>query len=164
MYAQAALGQIRYIGVTGKNEKGFRGRIANRHVTGSEGYSHKFSHAHNSGRMWRSRKSHPLQNASDAKAAKDLRTAFIHKYCRATYFVIENPGLVPSVYFTSLTHLEAMVQALAAPQWRSWKGRKFPPTGEPRDLVDKLLDELDWPLPDRRAVGRQAALSNTGLF
>jgi hypothetical protein len=150
-------GHIRYIGVTGKNEKGFRGRVANRHVTGSEGYSHKFSQAYNTGRMFRSRIEHPRQNKLDAKMSKDLRTLFIRRYCRATFFVVENPGVQP-LRFDSLTALETLVQAAAPRSMRSWEGNTFRPLDEPTHLVDQLLEELGW-LPEmRQAVDRQAAL------
>ena len=42
---------IRYIGCTPKATEGFNARVANKHVTGSEGRSHKFSHAYRVGRM-----------------------------------------------------------------------------------------------------------------
>lgn len=45
-------GTIRYTGITKSVDSGFYDRIHNRHVTGSEGRSHKFSHAYNTGRMW----------------------------------------------------------------------------------------------------------------
>jgi hypothetical protein len=63
-------GAIRYIGITEADKYGFHGRINNRHVSGSEGRSHKFSHAYNTGRMWRAKKDSRL----DAMLAKHLRT------------------------------------------------------------------------------------------
>lgn len=45
--------QIRYIGSTPKATEGFRTRVCNKHSTGSEGRSHKFSQAYCTGRMWR---------------------------------------------------------------------------------------------------------------
>ena len=44
------LGAIHYIGRT--DAEGFRDRIYNRHVTGSEDRSHKFSWFYNIGRMY----------------------------------------------------------------------------------------------------------------
>jgi hypothetical protein len=151
-------GEIRYIGVTGKNDKGFRGRVNNRHVTGSEGRSHKFSHAYNTGRMWRSRDGHPLQILADAVAAKTLRTQFIRRHCRATYFVIEREGLDPLTFFRRLQDLEALVQEAAPPPMRSWEGKDFSPVEEPKILVDAILKDLRWSPWDRMAVDRQAAL------
>jgi hypothetical protein len=50
------VGDIRYIGITKGDKNGFYGRIYSRHVSGSEGRSHKFSHAYNTGRMWRKKR------------------------------------------------------------------------------------------------------------
>jgi hypothetical protein len=60
------VGQIRYIGVTASKQVGFHNRINGRHVTGSEGRSHKFSHAYNIGRIWRCRDPLSAQNQTDA--------------------------------------------------------------------------------------------------
>jgi hypothetical protein len=71
-------GLIRYIGCTPKATESLNSRVANKHVTGSEGRSHKLSHAYCVGRMWRyCSKLHDLLAASgedkaDAKIAKYL--------------------------------------------------------------------------------------------
>lgn len=140
-------GIIRYIGITKKS--GFYDRINNRHVSGSESRSHKFSQAYNTGRMWRCRK----DDRPDAKAAKRLRVAFARRYCRAT-FVIVRPAL-----YSELPELERTVQELAPPDMLAWGNElNFISLSEPRELVDTLLDELHYSPNMRAAVERQAAL------
>jgi hypothetical protein len=141
-------GAIRYIGIT--ITSGFYDRINNRHVGGSESRSHKFSHAYNTGRMWRDKK----DSCPDALAAKSLRRAFARKYCRATFIA------VPKACYGALRKLEADVHAIAAPAGMlDWGDRRsFVSLPEPIKLVDALLNELHY-LPDQRsAVARQAAL------
>lgn len=106
------IGVIRYIGITKADRYGFRGRINNRHVSGSESRSHKFSHAYNAGRMWRAKK----DARPDAVIAKQLRMAFIRRYCRATYVT------VPSTLWGELPRLEIAVQALAPKGMLAWGG------------------------------------------
>jgi len=138
-------GKIRYIGCTPKATEGFRVRVGNKHVTGSEGRSHKFSQAYCTGRMWRyCKKLDPesalrAQNSDDAKTAKELRTLFIRKHCRITYVEIPNNGL--QNYFSYLTSLESEVQNMAPASMRKWEGLGFSRFAEPLELVDKLLEE-----------------------
>jgi hypothetical protein len=95
-------GAIRYIGIT-KQDQGFFDRVNYKHVSGSEGRSHKFAHAYNTGRMWRSKKDH----RPDAKLARLLRRTFIRRYCRATFVA------VPPKLWSGLSTLETAVQAMA---------------------------------------------------
>jgi hypothetical protein len=138
-------GAIRYVGITKGDKYGFYGRINNRHVSGSESRSHKFSHAYNTGRMWRAKRdAHP-----DAALAKHLRTAFIRRHCRATF------EIVPATHWGELPRLETAVQSIAPEGMLDWGGkRSFVSLSEPRKLLDALLDELcfslDQPLNDRR--------------
>ncbi len=139
--------QIRYIGYTPKGNEGFRIRVANKHVTGSEGRSHKFSQAYCTGRMWRfCKRLHPIsalqeQDPSDANLAKKLRTAFIRRYCKATY--VEVPKCrVSGDYFAHLNALESQVQQLAPPSMRAWEGIKFRSVAEPAELVCNLLKDM----------------------
>jgi hypothetical protein len=140
-------GNVRYVGITESENCGFRNRIFSRHVTGSEGRSHKFSHAYNTGRMWRSKN----DKSTEAKIAKDLRTAFIRRHCRATYFT------VPPQSRGRLTAIEREVQALAPAGALAWGDkRSFVPLAEPTLLVDALIDDLRFSTEQRAAVERQA--------
>jgi hypothetical protein len=142
-------GSIRYVGITKGDRYGFYGRINNRHVSGSESRSHKFSHAYNTGRMWRAKK----DDRADAGVAKHLRTAFIRRHCRAT-FVIVQPTL-----WGELSRLEIAVQALAPEGMLDWGGKRgFASLSEPKELIDALLDELRFSPDQRAAIERQAAL------
>jgi hypothetical protein len=147
-------GTIRYIGITKSIDSGFFDRIYNRHVTGSEGRSHKFSHAYNTGRMWRAtRDARP-----DACLAKRLRTEFISRHCRATFVT------VPPSLWDELPRLEIAVQAIAPATTLDWAGKRgFAPLSEPIDLVDSLLDDLRFSPDQRAAVERQSALYATRL-
>ncbi len=142
-------GAIRYVGITANDKFGFNGRINSRHVSGSEERSHKFSHAYNTGRMWRDKK----DQSPDAKAAKALRSAFIRRHCKATFVV------VPKVFHAQLPALELAVQDLAPSGMLDWGStRTFVALPEPRDLVDVILNELSFSTEQRAAVDRQAAL------
>ena len=153
------LGEPRYIGVTGRGDKGFRDRIHNRHVTGSEGRSHKFSQAYNVGRMWRCRSAHPIQAVADATISKRLRTEFIRRFCRATVYEINWGGLEAKSYFSALTDLESQIQTVAPVMMRDWEGISFAPSIEPASYVDQLLKDLRWTEEQLSALHRQAALS-----
>ena len=139
--------KIRYIGCTESDGQGFRDRIYHRHTTGSEGRSHKFSQAYCCGRMWRYCKELHDPRASreedrtDAKLAKKLRTDFIRRYCRATYFEISKDAVAGN-YLTYLLNLEAEVQAFAPDDMKQWEGKKFESVQEPSRLVDKLITEF----------------------
>jgi hypothetical protein len=140
-------GLIRYIGITRRDRYGLHGRIHGRHVGGSEGRSHKFSHAYNSGRMWRA-KGDP---SPDAQQSKALRMAFARRYCRAAFVV------VPSTLSSDLAALELAVQALAPAGMLAWGSkRSFVPVPEPADLVDDLLDELRYTPEQHAAIRRQS--------
>jgi hypothetical protein len=142
-------GAIRYIGITKSIDSGFFDRIHNRHVTGSEGRSHKFSHAYNTGRMWRSKR----DASPDACLAKRLRAQFIRRYCRATFVG------VPLSLHAELPGLEKAVKALAPQGMDDWADtRTFVPEIEPAELVDALLDDLRFSPDQRAAIERQAAL------
>jgi hypothetical protein len=142
-------GAIRYIGITKADRYGFHGRINSRHVSGSEGRSHKFSHAYNTGRMWRAKK----DNRPDATLAKHLRTAFVRRHCRATILS------VPPAMWGELPRLEIAVQAIAPEGMMDWGDkRNFPCLPEPKELLDAMLDELCFTRDERAALERQAAL------
>ena len=142
-------GAIRYIGITKADKLGFYGRINNRHASGSESRSHKFSQAYNMGRMWRARG----DTRSDARLAKSLRTAFVRRYCRATFVT------VPLLHQGDLASLEIGVQTIAPTGMLDWGSKRdFVPLSEPRELVDDLLDELRFSSDQRVAVERQAFL------
>jgi hypothetical protein len=142
-------GAIRYIGITKDDKFGFWGRINSRHVGGSEGRSHKFSHAYNTGRMWRDKD----DRRPDAMAAKALRRDFARRHCRATYVI------VPSKLHDELSKLEQAVQAMAPLGMLSWgNDRSFVSSSEPTALVDALPWEPCYSSETRAAVERQAAL------
>ena len=150
-------GQVRYFGVTAAADGGFRVRINNKHVTGSEGYSHKFSHAYNTGRMWRSRGPRALQDSRDAKAAKRLRATFCRRHCRAAYFSIRLSGTERD-YFGELSALEKQIQSIVPPSLRRSEGLSFVAEDEPKGMVDALIDELGYSAELREALARQAKL------
>ncbi|MGE3244958.1 MAG: hypothetical protein AB7F96_12630 [Beijerinckiaceae bacterium] len=145
-------GQLRYIGSTSAENENFRKRIHQRHRTGSEHVSHKFSAIYNCGRMWRDRNSQ--RHDADAKISKDLRSAFIAKYCRAVY--------VPFVGTKGeIEVLEYAVIALAPRENILWNGSKGLVYDEPVDLVDALIDELELATEDREALDRQCVRANS---
>src|ERR1700728_3378384 len=98
---------------------GLKNRINNYHVTGWEGRSHKFSHAYNSARMWRSRNAFAWQDARDADAAKRLRSIFCRRYCKAVYLSVPIPH-GELAFFKKLRILEKRVQSMAPPSMRKW--------------------------------------------
>ena len=138
--------KIRYIGCTPKATEGFRTRVGSKHVTGSEGRSHKFSQAYCTGRMWRyCKKFDPsaaliAQDLNDAKLAKKLRTLFIRKHCRATFVEISADECAGN-YFSFLTSLESEVLALSPSSMRLWERIEFSSVKEPVFLVNELLEE-----------------------
>jgi len=153
-------GEIRYIGCTPKATEGFRTRIFNKHATGSEGRSHKFTQAYCVGRMWRyCKKLHPPQAfaeqcADDASDAKRLRNAFVRTFCSASYFTVPT-ATIGANYFSLLTGLKAQVQAMAPAAMREWEGVAFRAMPEPSDLVDRLLGTMPHL---QQAVERQRAI------
>jgi hypothetical protein len=146
-------GQIRYFGATAAKNGGFKMRIYSKHVTGSEGRSHKFSHAYNAGRMWRSRAKLSSQDSRDAKVAKRLRTIFCRRFCKATSYAMPASNVGPN-YFSELTALETLVQSIAPLSMRRWEGLQFDAEAEPKELVDALINELGYSSESRRALER----------
>lgn len=143
-------GRLRYIGMTAQDD--FRQRINSRHVTGSEGNSHKFSCAYNVGRLWRGdEKRHPQQIPSDAAIAKKLRTAFVRHFCKAAWVPLE-------VDPVDLGRLETAVIALAPSSMKDWNGTRVLAEPEPTDLLDAFLDKQAWPASQIAAIERQASL------
>ena len=149
-------GEIRYMGSTPKSEHGLRKRVG-KHISGSEGYSHKYSHAYCTGRMWRSsKKLHPAvaqQHDADAKEAKRLRNAVIRAECRATYVEVPRE-LVHGDYFRVLTDLEHATQSIAPASMRRWE-KTFPPLDEPVEIVERVIDQIG---ADRDRLERQRRL------
>lgn len=161
--------QIRYIGATPKATESFRIRVGNKHVTGSEGRSHKFSQAYCTGRMWRfCKRLHPSAAGRDqvldhAKLAKRLRTAFIRRHCRWT-FVDVPPNATSSQYFSYLQDLEKAVQRLAPPSMMAWEGIRFREEEEPSVLLDSLLSEMPDLAPAANSQGMLYARYKSGEF
>lgn len=150
-------GAIRYIGVTASPSVGFHNRIFSRHVAGSEGRSHKFSHAYNTGRMWQAPGGYHGQLEADAKLAKKIRAEFCRTYCKAVYVELPRDGF-EEAYFHRLTRLEKLVQAMAPSDMRLWEGRNFPAVEEPSALLDQLLDRLEIGQETKAALARQKML------
>lgn len=145
-------GLMRYVGITRNDRSGFFGRINQRHVAGSESRSHKFSHAYNTGRMWRAKG----DARPDARLAKNLRTAFARRFCRATVVA------VPAALHSDLPIFEGAVQRLAPVGQLTWiNARGFEPVAEPRALVDALLAELAYTPDHVDALLRQEALHSS---
>lgn len=152
LYALADhLGNLHYIGMTAP-PKGFRDRIFQRHINGSEKNSHKLACNYNVGRMFRD-KDHSEHVPADAKLAKELRKEFIRRHCRVACVELALPKV-------EIESIEREVISLADPTIKDWNGtrRRVSTFGEPRDLVDALLDDLGWSKSQREAVDRQAAL------
>lgn len=143
-------GAMRYIGITPGDRDGFYGRINKRHVAGSEHRSHKFSHAYNTGRMWRDRR----DSGPDAMLAKKLRSRFVRCYCRATVLPVDRD------LHEELPALEVAVQAFAPAGQLLWQAKRgFEPYAEPEELVDRLLTALAFATEERAAVDRQKTRS-----
>jgi hypothetical protein len=141
-------GALRYIGMTAKDS--FRKRINSRHVTGSEGNSHKFACAYNVGRMWYGKKCSE-QDPVDGGLARRLRQIFIRRHCRAAYVPLQ-------LKKAELQTLESGVLNIAPIGMRDWNGKRFWSEPEPRDLVGSLIVDLGWSAADREAIERQAKL------
>lgn len=150
-------GQIRYLGVTAAKKSGFKDRIYSRHVTGSEERSHKFSRAYNTGKMWRSRVGSSPQECLDAKFTKNLRTVFCRRYCKAAYYTVPMLGAQLD-YLRELTKLESSILSIAPQSMKRWNGSNFAAEDEPKEMVNALIDELDYSSDLRRALERQAEL------
>lgn len=151
-------GQPRYIGSTWKDT--FHKRIQNRHVTGSEENSHKFSWAYNIGRMWRDRRALDPLERKDGDAAKRLRTAFVRRHCQAACLSIELPK-------SELVALEKAIIALAEPAEKAWNDKRLvlSSVAEPVDLITRLIEDLalDPAAFDRQAVRFETRFSSAPL-
>lgn len=141
-------GHLRYIGCTTKENENFRKRIHQRHRTGSESHSHYFSKIYNCGRMYRNRLTQ--QGHTDAKIAKDLRSAFVAEYCRAVYVPLD-------LSEHGILALEAATIAIAPPECILWNRATTMVYPEPEDLVDALIARLSFSAPEIEAVERQRA-------
>src|SRR5450759_1276303 len=141
-------GMLRYIGMTANDT--FRNRINNRHVTGSEGNSHKFAWAYNVGRMWYGRKCSE-QDPQDGKLARQLRQNFIRQYCKAVCVPLQ-------IQKPELLALESGALRIAPLEMQDWNGRRLGSEPEPRDLIETLIVDLCWSKAKCEAIERQAAL------
>lgn len=141
-------GVLRYIGMTANDS--FRKRINSRHVAGSEGNSHKFACAYNVGRMWYGKKCGG-QNPEDGGLARRLRQVFIRRHCRAAYVPLQ-------LGKAELQTLESGILSIAPTEMRDWNGKRFWSELEPRELVESLLEDLQWSAANREAIERQAKL------
>ena len=137
-------GSIRYFGIA--HTEGFRIRIRNKHATGSEDRSHKFSAAYNSGRLWRDRHS---EHQEDGAIAKRVRNQFILTHCSASVFPIADYASK-----ASLEALEASVIQLASADETIWN-RKFKALEEPKALVDALINAMRLGTQEIAAIERQ---------
>ena len=138
------LGALSYLGLA--HSEGFRVRVRNKHATGSEDRSHKFSCAYNSGRLWRDRHNGDKQ---DGSIAKRLRNQFILKHCSASFVEVPDYGSK-----ADLELIERGVIALASPAETIWNG-KFTAADEPTELVGQLIEELRLSHDDVAAINRQ---------
>jgi hypothetical protein len=138
-------GVARYIGIT---EMGLRKRIHQYH-SGGDGNSHKFSTVYNAGRMFHTRKD-ARTDPADGPISKELRRIFSRTYCKAV-------GLeLPDQTKTELLAVETEVRRIAPPEALSWNDARQLPATEPADLVDKLLQDLNWPTNKIEAIDRQS--------
>lgn len=138
-------GDLRYIGSTKSAAETFYKRIHQRHRTGSETSSHYFSRMYNTGRMWRLRND-PVTKA-DGDIAKKLRNAFISEYCQAVW--------VPLSDDLDISALEAEVISLAPKEVVAWNGRGMKAYEEPADLVDGVIELLNFGTAELAAIERQ---------
>lgn len=143
-------GALRYIGMTAKDS--FRKRISSRHVTGSEGNSHKFACAYNVGRMWYGKK-YSEQDPVDGGLARRLRQIFIRRHCRAAFVSLQ-------LKEAELRTLESGVLSIAPAGMRDWNGKRLWSDPEPGELVDSLIEKLGWSAASRGAIERQLNLFN----
>lgn len=138
-------GNLRYIGSTKSAAETFYKRIHQRHRTGSETSSHYFSRMYNTGRMWRLRND-PATKV-DGDIAKKLRNAFIAEYCQAVW--------VPLSDDLDISSLEAEVISLAPKEVVAWNGRGMEAYEEPADLVDAVIERLEFGTAELAAIERQ---------
>ena len=133
-----------YIGAT----EDFRDRIFGRHSRGDDN-SHKFSTVYNAGRMFHAGKP-PRTCPKDGKIAKRLRTLFARRFCGVVTY--ELPGLSIEQLFP----IETAVKEIAPPEAKRWNDRKALEAFEPYELVDQLLQDLNWDQTRLAAIERQA--------
>lgn len=141
--------EFRYIGSTGSQD--FHRRIQNRHVTGSEDHSHKFSWAYNTGRMYRGPESSDPELMADRATAKRLRTAFIRRHCRAVWMPL--PG--DRAEIEALEHEMIQLAPLETVLWNRERIR-CDPLPEPVTLVDVLIADLGFDAMSKVRLERQA--------
>jgi hypothetical protein len=94
------------------------------------------------------------QGHPDAKAAKDLRSAFIAEYCRAVYVPLEASEL-------EIMALEAGTIAIAPSENILWNRATTLVYPEPTELVDLLVTKLGYSGDHIAALERQQARFNT---
>lgn len=140
---------FRYIGST--KGRDFHNRIHSRHTTGTEENSHKFSWAYNTGRMYRGPKGDDEELMRDRQAAKDLRTLFIRKHCRAVWMPLE--GTRQEI--EELEHSMVWLAPIETVQWNKQRVKSSPPP-EPTELVDALIEELGIDPLTKARLERQA--------
>jgi hypothetical protein len=98
------------------------------------------------GRMFRDRLTQ--QGHSDAKIAKDLRSAFIATYCGAVYGSLAESK-------AEIEALEAAVIRIEPPDAIRWNRSTSLVYSEPEALVDALMDSLGFQPAERESVNRQ---------
>ena len=143
-------GRLKYIGMTESASASFYKRINQRHTTGSENYSHKFSSYCNVGRVWCGRKTGTA--TEDESVARKVRQTMSRRHCRAAYVAIDDQ-------WTGLAAIEAEIIRLAPPEMRTWNamGSHFAISAEPNDLVDDAIRELGLRSAEIAALERQVA-------
>ena len=139
-------GRLSYIGCVAVPSESFRKRIHHRHRTGSETHSHYFSKVYCTGRMWRDRLTQ--RGDPDAKAAKDLRSAFIAQHCRAVWVPIDDA-------VQSIPTLETAVIRLAPPEAKRWNANTGLIYDEPVELVDATIEAMGMTADQQAALERQ---------
>ncbi|WP_167648822.1 hypothetical protein [Mameliella alba] len=147
--------RFRYIGST--EGKDFRDRIQNRHITGTESNSHKFSWAYNVGRMYRGPKSSDKEVMADRHAAKQLRNAFIRKYCRAVWMPYSGNRIEIETLERAMIEIAPLERVL----WNRERIHVSPPP-EPRHLVDDLISQLRLDVETRKRLERQELRHRAG--
>ena len=96
--------------------------------------------------MWRDRLTQ--RDDPDAKAAKDLRSAFIARHCRAVWVPVDDAT-------QSIPALEAAIIRLAPPEARRWNANTGLICDEPVELVDATIEALGMTADRRAKVERQ---------
>ena len=143
-------GKLHYFGRTDSNS--FRDRIWNRHITGSEGNSHKLACNYSVGRLWHDPK-HSSTKVADGKIARRVRQALIRKYCGFVCLSLEMTK-------SELHLLEKGVIELARPHIADWNGtrKRVSTFEEPTELVDEIIRDLELNASQIEALERQRAI------